>query len=268
MENLKERYGPWALLVGGSQGVGEFLARKLGAAGINLVLVARNADPLAETAEKVREESGVEVRTLAVNIAKDDMLDRIRTVTDDVEIGLLVHNVGGAPYPGFFVEGSLKAALNAVRANPIAFTTLAHHFGKPMADRGRGGILMIGAMTGNAGCYMLSTYPASKSFNQILCETLWSELKPMGVDVLAFPIGSTDTPARQRSGVVMSPDGVPVLSPERVAQEALDQLPNGPVHVSPENFEFFTSMCRTDRRAIVTKMRSFGTESLPASETT
>jgi short-subunit dehydrogenase len=235
-------------------------------AGIALVLVARNPDPLAETAQKVREESGVEVRTLALNIAKDDMLDKIRSVTDDLEVGLLVHNVGGAPYPGFFVEGSMKAALNAVRANPLAFTTLALHFGKPMADRGRGGILMIGAMTGNAGCYMLSTYPASKSFNQILCETLWSELQPRGVDVLAFPIGSTDTPARRRSGVVMSPDGVPVLSSEQVAQEALEQLPNGPVYVSPENREFFAAMCTTDRRAVVTRMRDFGGESLPAPE--
>jgi uncharacterized protein len=253
--NLKERYGPWALLVGGSEGVGEHLARKLGRAGINLILIARNTDPLEVTARKVREESDVEVRTLAVNIAKDDMLDRIQTVTDDVEVGLLVHNVGGAPYPGFFVEGSQKAALNAARVNPIAFTLLAHHFGKPMADRGRGGIMMIGSMAGNVGQYLLSTYSASKAYNQVLCEALWAELKPKGVDVLAFPIGATDTPARLRSGIDMTPDDIPLLSSERVAQEALDQLPHGPVHISAENFAYFSSLCSNDRREVVSRLR-------------
>jgi uncharacterized protein len=260
--SLKERYGPWALLVGGSEGVGEHLARKLAADGINIVLVARNPDPLVATSAKVREESGVEVRTVEVNIAKDDMLDKIRAVTDDIEIGLLVHNVGGAPYPGFFVEGSLKAALNSARVNPIAFTTLAHHFGKPMADRGRGGIMMIGSMAGSVGNFMLSTYSAGKAYNQILCEALWVELKPRGVDVLAFPIGTTDTPARRRSGVTHS--GIPVLEPERVAQEALDQLPNGPVHISPEYWDYFESICSSDRRAAVAVMHEFGGEAYPA----
>jgi short-subunit dehydrogenase len=259
--SMKERYGPWALLVGGSEGVGEHLARKLGAAGINIVLAARNPGPLAETSQAVRDACGVDVRTVQVNIAKDNMLDAIRAVTDDLEIGLLVHNVGGAPYPGLFVEGSLKAALNSARVNPIAFTTLAHHFGKPMADRGRGGILMIGSMAGNVGNYMLSTYSAGKAYNQILCEALWAELKPKGVDVLAFPIGTTDTPARRRSGVVDSP--IPLLTSERVAQEALDHLGDGPVHVSPEYHAYFASLCTNDRKAAIKVMSDFGGTAYP-----
>src|ERR1700761_4703574 len=92
---LKERYGPWALLVGGSEGIGEHLARKLGAAGINLVLVARKPEPLAATAGAVRAESGVEVRTLALDIGREDLLERVREITDGLEVGLLAHNVGG-----------------------------------------------------------------------------------------------------------------------------------------------------------------------------
>ena len=37
----KERHGPWALIVGGSEGIGEALAMKLGERGINSVLIAR-----------------------------------------------------------------------------------------------------------------------------------------------------------------------------------------------------------------------------------
>src|SRR6516162_5632676 len=90
---LKERYGPWALIVGGSEGIGDHLARQLGAAGINIILVARKAAALAETSRKVQA-TGAEVRTLQLDIGRADMLERIREVTDGLEIGLLIHNVG------------------------------------------------------------------------------------------------------------------------------------------------------------------------------
>jgi short-subunit dehydrogenase len=244
---LKERYGPWALVVGGSEGIGDHLARKLGAAGINIVIVARKSGALTETAQKLRDEHRVEVRTLQLDVSRDDMLDRIREVTDDLDVGLLVHNVGGGKGFGPFVECELEEVMSAVLTNPVAITKLAHHFGKPMAQRGRGGILMIGSMAGNAGSYFLATYSAAKAYNQILMEALWAEFQPRGVDVLAFPIGAADTPSRARSGTVNA-DEMPVARSEDVAQLALDQLPHGPVYVLPENAEYFKALSSMPRR--------------------
>jgi len=262
--SLKQRYGPWALLVGGSEGVGEHLARKLAAAGVNIVLIARKPGPLAETAQKVREESGVEVRILELDIARDHMLDRVREVTDGLEIGLLVHNVGGGGSFGPLVDCELDDVMSAVLTNPVALTRLAHHFGKPMADRGRGGILMIGSMAGNAGSYFLATYSAAKAFNQLLIEALWAELRPRGVDVLAVVLGATDTPSRRRSGTIDS-DEMPVARPEDVAQQALDQLPHGPVYVAPENLEYFNSLYSMSRREAAELQRDLLLRMLPGS---
>jgi short-subunit dehydrogenase len=245
--SLKERYGPWALIVGGSEGIGDHLARKLGAAGINIVMVARKSGPLAETSQRVRNECGVEVRTLQLDISRDDMLDRIREVTEGLDVGLLIHNVGGGQGFGPFVDCRLEEVMSAVLTNPVAITRLAHHFGKAMAERGRGGILMIGSMAGNAGSYFLATYSAAKAYNQILMEALWAELQPRGVDVLAFPIGAADTPSRARSGTADA-DEMPVAKPEDVAQEALNQLPHGPVYVSPQNIEYFKALSSMPRR--------------------
>jgi uncharacterized protein len=88
---------------------------------------------------------------LHLDISRDDMLDRIREVTEGLHVGLLVHNVGGGEGFGPFVDCRLAEVMSAVLTNPVAITKLAHHFGKPMAERGRGGILMIGSLAGNAG---------------------------------------------------------------------------------------------------------------------
>jgi short-subunit dehydrogenase len=245
--SLKERYGPWALIVGGSEGIGDHLARQLGAAGINSILVARKPAALAETSRNIRHASGVEVRTLQLDIRRDDMLDRIREVTDGLEVGLLIHNVGGGQGFGPFVDCTLEEVMSAVMTNPVAITKLVHHFGKPMAKRGRGGILMLGSLAGNAGCYFLATYSAAKAFNQILMEALWAEFQPRGVDVLAYPIGAAATPSRARSGTVDAEE-MPVARPEDVARQALAELSRGPVYVAPENVEYFKSLCSMPRR--------------------
>ena len=259
----KERYGPWALLVGGSEGIGEHLARQLGRAGINLVLVARKPEPLAETARLVREESGVEVRTVELDITREDMLERIRDVTDGLEIGLLAHNVGGGASFGLFVDAPLEAVLVPVRANVVAITKLVSHFGKPMTERERGGILFIGSLAGNAGSTFIAAYSAAKSWIQTFAEALWAELQPKGVDVLAFPIGSADTPSRRRSGTRDDKD-LRVARPQDIAREALEQLPHGPVYVTPDDQDYYRALCTPARREAAELQRDLLLRMLPA----
>ena len=140
-----ERHGPWAIVVGGSEALGASFAHRIGAAGINVVLVARKPEPLEAVAESVRAAQGVEVRTLLLDLARADMLERIRELTDDVDIGLLVYNAGAAHRTGPVLEGTLDDALRTARVNAIGHLTLSHHFGTKLAARGRGGIVIIGS---------------------------------------------------------------------------------------------------------------------------
>lgn len=243
----RQRHGPWALIVGGSEGIGEALAEKLGALGINLVLVARKPGPLEETATRVRGASGAEVRTLSLDLSRADAPERIRELTDDVEVGLLVHNVGGGGGSGPFLDQTLDEVMCSVMVNCVNLVKLVHHYGQAMKARGAGGILMFGSMAGNVGGANLATYSASKSFSQILAEALWAELEPRGVDVLNLVIGSADTPARRRSGTQDS-DSFPVARPEDVAQQALDRIGEGPVLVPPGNEEMFQALNAMPRR--------------------
>jgi len=55
------RYGPWALIAGGSEGIGKSFAMQLAARGLDLLLLARRGGPLEETAQEIRERFGVQV---------------------------------------------------------------------------------------------------------------------------------------------------------------------------------------------------------------
>lgn len=247
-----ERHGPWALIVGGSEGIGAELATKLAAMGIDLVLVARKPEALAAAADEARA-AGAEVRTLSCDAGAEDLLDRVRALTDDVEVGLLIHNVSGGGGGPFFSR-QLDDVLLSARVNCVNFTKLVHHYGKPMVERGRGGIIAFSSMAGNVGGAYMTTYSGGKAYVQLFCEALWAELSGSGVDVLCIPIGSADTPARQRSGV-RDNDLFPVARPQDIAEQALREIGNGPVQVPAGSEKAFATFNVPDRRQAVDVIR-------------
>jgi short-subunit dehydrogenase len=239
-----EKYGPWAVIPGGSEAIGAAVARKLGKAGLNVVLIARKEGPLEDVAGEVRA-MGVHVRTLALDLTRHDMLDRIRGVTDDIDVGLLVYNAGGAERTGPLHGVSLEFALRVTRLNPVGQITLTHHFGKKMIARGRGGIVLIGSLAGSAGGAGAVAYCASKAFTYVLAEGLWSELKPHGVDVSCIVLGAVESPSMERLGVKYPPGTA--ANADDAAQFVLDNIANGPVVASQgvaEVFDHFRSMPR------------------------
>ncbi len=249
-----KQYGPWAFIAGGSEGVAAAFAHKLADIGMNLALVARRPEPLEKLGQEIRNKSGVEVRTLSLDLKRSDMLDRIREVTDDIEVGLLIFNAGEMDsVMGPFLDRALKDVIAAVQVTAIGQTTLAHHFGSRMAARGRGGIILVGSLSGNAGAPTMTTYCAAKAYSQIFAEALWCELKPRGIDVLSLWSGITDTPARARW--LPAAPGAPISTADDVAQQALDNLADGgPVYVPPLFAQMFQYLCSTDRRQIAEVM--------------
>lgn len=251
-----QHYGPWALIAGGSEGLGASFAHNLADAGINLILVARRQEPLEKLSDELRSKHKIQVRTLAIDLNQSDMLERISEVTNDVEVGLLIFNAGDTNnIVGNFIERNLADVLASVRVTVIGQTILTHHFGSKMAERGRGGIILVGSISGSAGMPGMASYCGSKAYSQIFSESLWGELKPCGVDVLSLILGFTDTPARSGNGVTYNPR-MPLLNTDEVAVQALDNLSSGgPVYVPPPYDKVFQSMCSTPRRQLAESMK-------------
>lgn len=228
------QYGPWAVILGGSEGVGASFARYLAQAGFNLVLVARKPGPLEETATATRE-LGAEVRTLSLDLTQQASVDELTQATVDLEVGLLICNAGANSYGKPFFDGELDGFAGVIDLNITTPLACAHHYGKLMRDRGRGGIIFVGSLAGYLGSVRESIYGAAKAFGRIFAEGLWLEAREYGVDVLELVLGVTRTPAMERAGLNFDIPGLVVSEPDDVAREGLANIANGPVHIIPGN---------------------------------
>lgn len=220
MQDFKQRYGPWALITGASAGLGELFARRLASQGLNLVLTARREDRLQSLGQQLENEYGIETRSIAVDFGSDQLLNTIGQQTQDLDIGLLVNNAGFTN-SGDFLDNSLDQELLLVHVNVRAPMLLAHHFGRLMRERGRGGIIFSASIAGFAPIPFWANYSASKSYDLFLAEALAEELKPNGVDVLALCPGATRTEFSTYTGFLAS---IFAMQPEKVVDQALNRL--------------------------------------------
>src|SRR5271169_2446144 len=143
-----DKYGPWALVAGASDGVGAAFAEGLGERGINVVLLARRQAVLDEVAAGIADRTGVQTRTLAIALASDDAAIQVATATADLEVGFLVYCAGADPNFEPFLANSIETAEAMVQRNCIVPMQLCHHFAPPMVERGSGGIVLFGSGAG------------------------------------------------------------------------------------------------------------------------
>ena len=218
-----ERYGPWAVVAGASEGVGAAVARRLGADGINVVLLSRRQEALDEVAATV----ATETRTVALDLSDPDATQRLAEATAGLEVGLFVSVAGADPNASRFLDKPVETWQSLVTRNCLSVVGTVHHVAGPMVERGRGGIVLVSSGAAWAGGSHLAVYSATKAFDLRLAESLWAELRPHGVDVLSMVLGMTDTPAFRR---ILDGREMPGLAdPDDVARDMLAHLADGPV---------------------------------------
>jgi len=226
---VPERYGRTALVAGASEGIGAAFARTLARRGFDLVLVARRREPLTSFARSLGTDHRADVLPVPLDLGAPDAAERLWRSCDGREIGLLVYNAAAAAL-GPFLERPLEDHVAAIDVNVRAPLALAHRFGRSMASRGRGGIVLMSSLSGFQGTPLVATYAATKAFDLVLAEGLWDELRGRGVDVLACCAGATSTPGYERSAPAgrASRFAPRVQRPEEVAEAALRALGRRP----------------------------------------
>ena len=251
------KYGPWALITGASRGLGAEFARQCAERGLNVVSIATNVALLKAQADSIRKDYGVEVKTIALDLSREDILPEITQVTDSLEIGLLVNNAGISKVRPF-LDHSLDQLLKQLHVNARAGLILSHHFGRKMAERRRGGIIFLSSGSALYGTAYSANYAGTKAYNLVIAETLWYELRSYGVDVLGFMAGPTKTPGWDANSPKPS-RLVKVMDVKSAVAEALQALGKRPSLIAGRFNRlgyFFLGKLMSRKRAILTVSRS------------
>lgn len=192
MTIFTDKYGPWALIAGGAQGIGEAYSRYAAAQGLNVAVLDLSAAALEALLPELEKQHGVETLGLEIDLGRPDVLTEVVAALDDREVGLLVYNAGIADIGPFYKEGgSLEFEQHKLAVNVTGPLVLTYHFARPMLQRKRGGIVLMSSGAGLHGSPYYGHYSATKAYDMVLAQALWGEFKPYNVDVLACVAGMT-----------------------------------------------------------------------------
>jgi uncharacterized protein len=224
-----DRYGPWAVVLGASEGLGEAYAHGIAARGLNVVVAARRAELCQQVSGNIAARYRVATHAVTLDLAATNFLDKLRAVTDPLEVGLVVYN-GAAEYTGPFKSQGVESLQRIVAVNCLGPSLVCEHFGLRMLERKRGGLVLMASAAALAGPAYNAAYGASKAFDMVLGEALWAEWRDKGVDVLSVIGPAIDTPNFRTAA---PPDGSmpPAIAPDIVVQEALENLGTTPSFV-------------------------------------
>jgi short-subunit dehydrogenase len=226
MQNLKKKYGGWALITGASSGIGKEFARELAAQGMDLILVARRKDELNKIANELMLIHKVNTQVIAIDLTKKDAVQtlyRHHIEALALDIGLVIP-AAGVDEMGMFLEKDYAALEKMVRLNIDVPTQLIHLTGQKMAKRNRSGIILVSSLFGYQGIPHFATYAATKAYILTLGEALTAELKKTGIDVITLSPGLTNTPFAD--GLAMNKSLLPMFpqNPRTVARTGLRHL--------------------------------------------
>lgn len=213
------RYGPWAVVTGASSGIGREMAFQLAQAGLNLVLCARSQEILQQIATELTNRYAIEVRVVRLDLAVDTGVETLDKATRDLDVGLLIASAGFGT-SGSFLDSQLDQEIEMLNVNCRGLLGLSWYFGRRLAKRGRGGIVLMSSIVGFQGMPFAAHYAATKAYVQTLAEALYFELAPMGVDVLASAPAPTNSGFANRAGMQMGM----AMKPGDVAQSTLSAL--------------------------------------------
>ncbi|HVL65430.1 MAG TPA: SDR family NAD(P)-dependent oxidoreductase [Actinomycetota bacterium] len=175
--------GAVVVVTGASRGLGALIAEHFAARGTDLVLAARSAGGLEETAARVRAlgRRAVCVPTDVMDAGERQMLVE-RAVDEMGKIDVLVNNAGIERYERF--EREDPATIDAiVTTNLIAPLQLARLVLPGMIERRRGHIVNMASAAGKTAVPYNSTYGATKHALVGFSWSLREEMRPHGIGV-------------------------------------------------------------------------------------
>ena len=193
---------PQALITGATAGIGASFTRMLAEKGHDLVLVARDLPRMQEQAEGYRQKYGVKVEVLQADLSILDEVarveERLSRLNDPIDV--LINNAGFGLNKSF-ITSSIDDEQKLLDVLVTAPMRLTHAALPQMRSRKTGTIINVSSV---AGWIAGGTYSAAKSYLTVFTESLHTELRGTGIQILALCPGFTRTEFHQRGRMKMN----------------------------------------------------------------
>ncbi len=190
---MTDAHRPFAVVTGGSTGIGYELASTFIANGYDVMLAAEDAGHLAEAAQGLAS-GDARIETHAADLSKEDGVEGLYAAVRSIgrPVDVLCVNAGYG-LGGAFVDTDLQRELKMIDLNCRGAVQLTKLVLKDMVARDRGKLLFTSSIAATMPDPFEAVYGSTKVFLRWFGEALRNELKDTGVGVTVLMPSVTDT---------------------------------------------------------------------------
>ncbi|KAL9929292.1 hydroxysteroid dehydrogenase-like protein 1 [Glossina fuscipes fuscipes] len=182
--NLADKFGKWAVITGGSDGIGKGYAKELAKRGLNVVIISRTKEKLIATANEIENLYKTEVKWIVADFSKGkEVYEHIKQELLGIPIGILVNNVGCASYPDKLCNRSEDWLWNIINLNVGAVTLMSRIVIPQMKKQGKGAIVNIASSAHWIPTPLAAVYGATKRYVRSLSLAMERELFKYNINV-------------------------------------------------------------------------------------
>ena len=229
--SIKKLAGKVVIVTGASSGIGFNVAKKLGAAGAKVILVARTREKLEET-QKIIQKAGGEAHVYPCDLNDMKAIDTCAqaVLNDFGHVDVLINNAGRS------IRRAVMESLD--RFHDFERTMQLNYFGAVrmilnllpgMAKRRSGQIINISSIGVLANASRFSAYVASKSALDAFSRCLSAEVKDKNIEITAIYMPLVRTPMIAPTKMY---DYVPTWSPDHAANVVMKAILHRPKSVA------------------------------------
>ncbi|XP_048452547.1 inactive hydroxysteroid dehydrogenase-like protein 1 [Rhincodon typus] len=206
--DLMKHFGKWALVTGGTDGIGKAYAEELACQGINLILISHDRSKLEATATAISDTFNVETIIIEADFTRGrEIYQPIQEALKDKEIGILVNGVN-VPFehPQSFLNMSEDKLWDLINVNIAATNMMIHILLPGMIERKKGAIVNISSGSSCKPTPQMAMYSSTKMYLDHFSRALHFECAPKGIFVQSL------LPFHVKTNTVMRTDGFSINS--------------------------------------------------------